>query len=222
MEKIIIFGASGHAKVAIDIFERSGKYEILGLLDSNKEKGSLLLGYKVLGGIDEIPSLVDETPNLKFFIAIGDNWKRYGVAKSIGSLGISVKFANAIHPTAIIGKNVAIGKGVMIVAGAIVNADSILEDFTIVNTNSSVGHESVLKEYSSLSSGVTLGGKVEVGEFTAIGIGATVINGIRIGKHTVIGAGSVNVQNADDFGVLYGVPARLVRNRVEGEEYLKP
>jgi len=34
MEKIIIIGASGHAKVIVDIIERNKRYTIVGFIDS--------------------------------------------------------------------------------------------------------------------------------------------------------------------------------------------
>ena len=39
-EKLVVFGAGGHAKVAIDVIEQQGNYEIAGLLDDDiKLKG---------------------------------------------------------------------------------------------------------------------------------------------------------------------------------------
>ena len=47
-DKILIFGASGHAKVIIDVIEKEAKYEIVGLIDPNKDEGEEILGYKIL------------------------------------------------------------------------------------------------------------------------------------------------------------------------------
>ena len=49
-EKLLVFGAGGHAKVAIDVIEQQGNYEIAGLLDDDiKLKGCRFFGYPVLG-----------------------------------------------------------------------------------------------------------------------------------------------------------------------------
>ncbi len=220
MEKVVIFGASGHAKVTIDILEKSGQYEIYGLLDSNKDIGPEAFGYRIFGDTEIVPELLKKDPKLKFFVAIGDNWRRYRIAKALMEIDPNINFVNAIHPNAIIGKNVTLGKGIMIMAGTIMNADSVIGDFAIVNTKSSVGHESVLSEYCSLAPNCTLGGQVTVGECSAISISATILNGRTVGEHTVIGAGSLLTKDAESFSVYYGVPARLIRPRKQGEKYL--
>lgn len=220
LEKVVIFGASGHAKVIIDILEQTGDFNILGLLDSNKKEGSEILGYKILGGTGHVSELINKYPGLKFFVAIGDNWSRSNIVDELQRISPTIEFVNAIHPDSIIGKNVTLGKGIMIMAGAIINADSVIGDFTIVNTRSSVGHESVLKKFSSLAPNCTLAGNVDIGEFAAISISATVLNGRKIGKHTVIGAGSLLTKDADAFAVYYGIPSKFVRLREKGNKYL--
>ncbi len=220
MEKIVIFGASGHAKVTIDILEKSGNYEIIGLLDSNKDIGPDVFGYKIWGGTDVVPELLVKFPNLKFFIAIGDNWRRFKVAQELMEIDPSIEFINAIHPNTIIGKNVVLGKGIMIMAGSIINADSMIGDFAIINSKASVGHESILREYSSLAPNCTLGGNVTVGKYSAISISATILNGIGVREHTVVGAGALLTKDADSFSIYYGVPAKLIRPRKLGEKYL--
>jgi len=39
MDKIVLIGASEHAKVVMDVVERERKHEIFGLIDSNKAAG---------------------------------------------------------------------------------------------------------------------------------------------------------------------------------------
>ncbi len=220
MEKVVIVGASGHAKVCIDILERSGGYEIIGLLDSLKPKGLNVFGYPILGDFSVIPDLLENNSGLEFFVAIGDNWIRHQVVQSLKKFHPKAIFVNAIHPDAIIGKGVELGNGVMIMAGSIINADSILGDFTIVNTRSSVGHESILNKFSSLAPNCTLGGNVEVGEYSAISLSSTILNGRKIGKHTIVGAGSLLTKDAEKFAVYYGVPAKFIRQREKGDKYL--
>lgn len=204
----------------MDIFEKTGVHKIVGLLDSNKQKGTFIFSYKILGGMDLVPQLLEDDPALKFFVAIGDNWKRSLVVKELRSLAPTIEFTNAIHPSAILGKEVALGKGVIIMAGAIINADSYLGDFTIINTKSSVGHDSTLKEFSSLAPNCTLGGNVEIGKFSAISISTTILHGKKIGEHAVIGAGSLVVEDTKGFAVHYGSPAKFIRSREKGEKYL--
>ena len=216
----MIFGASGHGKVTIDILERSGVHKIIGLLDANKEQGTEVLGYPVLGGMEHVPKLFQNIPDLKFFIAIGDNWARYRVVQQLKEINPDIIFVNAIHPDAIIGKGVKLGTGIMIMAGSIVNTDSDIGNFTIVNTRSSVGHESCLLDYSSLAPNCTLAGNVEIGTFSAISMSTTILNRRKIGKHTVVGAGSLVTRDVKDHAIYYGTPAVFIRSRNEGDKYL--
>src|SRR3989344_1603966 len=61
-----------------------------------------------------------------------------------------------------------------------------------------------LKKDSEWSVATTL-----VKEGASIGANATVVCGVTIGKYALIGAGSVVTKDVPDFGLVYGVPARL-------------
>jgi len=219
-KEIFIVGSSRHAKVIIDIIEKEGVYEIVGLIDSFKNKGEETLGYKVVGKEQDLPELLKKHNGASVLIAIGDNWARHLVMKKLINISPEIIFATSIHPSAQIAKHVNIGKGVVIMAGAIVNNETMIEDFVIVNTKASIDHDGLLKSFSSLAPGVTLGGNVTVGNYTAVSIGATVKHDISIGNHALIGAGAVLLHNCGDNVIMYGVPAKEIRKRVQGEKYL--
>lgn len=219
-ENVIIFGSSGHTKVVIDIFEQEGKYNILGLLDSFREKGEKFQGYETLGHEKDLPELVSQHHGLKLFIAVGDNWGRNEVKNKIAGILPDIEYASAIHPSAQIGKNVTIGKGVVIMPGGIVNCDSKIGDFTIINTNASVDHDCILHDYSSLAPNATAGGNVSVGYCSAISIGATIKHKVNVGDHSIVGAGALLMKDCGNNVIMYGVPARVIRKREIGEKYL--
>ena len=215
-QKIIIIGASGHAKVVIDIVEKQGKYIIEGLLDDNRKKGEEILGYKILGTIKDLPQFTDH----KVIIAIGDNWTRYQIYQKIMSIIPDNNFATAVHPSAQIGKNVTIGIGTVVMAGAIINCDTVIGNFTIINTKASIDHDCRMNNFSSLAPNVTTGGNVMIGEFSAISIGATIVHGMQVGSHSIIGAGALLIENCGDTIIMYGMPAKKVKDRIIGEKYL--
>jgi len=219
-QNVLIVGSSGHSKVIIDIFEKEGKYKIIGLLDAYRNVGEKTLGYKVVGKENNLPDLLNEHPNTKIFIAIGDNWIRQKVKEKILAIIPNIDFATTIHPSAQIGKNVIIGKGVAIMAGAIINSDTQIGDFTIINTKASIDHDCKMFNFSSLAPNSTTGGNVLIGEYSAISISATIKHGISIGKHTVIGAGALLMNDCGDNLIMYGIPAKKIRTREIGEKYL--
>ncbi|MEW7291830.1 NeuD/PglB/VioB family sugar acetyltransferase [Aquimarina sp. 2304DJ70-9] len=218
MDKILIVGASGHAKVVADAIELMGVYEIYGFVDSFKAKGEKVLGYEVLGTEKIIPDLFTKGVT-KCVIAIGDNWLRFLMYTKIKKLVPDFEFITVIHPSAIVSKYASIGKGTVVLNSGKINADAKAGDFCIINTNSSLGHDSVMKNFSSLAPSATIGGAVRIGELSAISIGATVLQNLSIGEHTVIGAGAVVTQDICDYNIAYGVPAKIIRKREMGENY---
>jgi len=60
-------------------------------------------------------------------------------------------------------------------------------------------------------------GEIIVGNGAWIGSHATLLKGINIGKGAVVGAGAVVTQSVENFSIVGGVPARLIRMRVASE-----
>ncbi len=220
MKKIIVIGASGHARVIIDIIEKQGVYEIFGLVDSFKTIGSKIYNYSILGTEKDIPYLVKNHDILGGIIAIGDNFTRMSMYHEILSYNLNFQFISAIHPDAIIAKNITFGEGTCVMAGVIINSDVTIGKQCIINTKSSIDHEVIIHDFSSVSPGVTIGGLSNIDKCTAISIGATVFEGVKIGKYTVIGACSMVNRDIGDNKLAYGIPVKEIANRNSNDRYL--
>ncbi len=218
--KILLIGASEHAKVVMDIVEKQGKHQILGLIDSYKPAGEDIFGYKILGAEDALVNLFQRGEATGGIITIGDNWTRYLMAEKIKLLAPEFNFVTAIHPSASIARGVTIGAGSVLMAGVAVNSDSKIGEHCILNTQSALDHDCVMDDFSSLAPGVTTGGKVSIGAFSAISLGANIIHGVSVGEQTVLGAGALALKDIPDHCVAYGIPAKVMRKRAEGEKYL--
>src|SRR6266850_7579418 len=119
---VVLVGASGHAKVVIDIIERDARYRILHLVDDNASlHGKSFFGYRVAGATE---TLLDgasaERPLV--LISIGDNAARTRIAGRLRAKGF--EFAQAVHPGARIGRGATVGAGTVVMAGAVVNSDA--------------------------------------------------------------------------------------------------
>lgn len=196
---IYLYGAGGHAKVVIEIFE-SKKLAISGLIDSNPKIKSLL-NYPVYNSTQMI---ADE--EMEAIISIGNNVIRKRLAETLG-----VKFTTAIHPATTISSRVEIDKGTVVMAGATINSSVKLGKHVIVNTNSSIDHDCLIDDYVHISPNVALAGDVIVKEGAHIGIGACVIQGITIGKWATIGAGAIVIGNVPDYAVVVGNPGKIIK-----------
>ncbi|MEQ8186739.1 MAG: acetyltransferase [Candidatus Eremiobacterota bacterium] len=220
MKNILIFGASGHGRVIIDIVEKEHIYNISGLIDDNKNLPVDFSGYKILGITDDILHIIKKYDIYGGIVAIGDNWTRSEVVRKIRGFLPDFIFVNAIHPSAQIARNVTTGKGCVIMAGTVINSNTRTGDFCIINTGASVDHDNVIEDYASIAPGVTTGGNVKIGSFSAVSLGANIIHGVTVGEQTVIGAGSTVLKDISSHVVAYGTPAQVVRGRKAGEKYL--
>ena len=214
-KKILIVGASGHAKVIVDIVEREGRCVIMGILDRKLPAGSLFQGYEIVGRDDEAEKFSSTCDGA--IIAIGDNYVRSLVAEKVGK---HLPFETAIHPTAVVARGVAIGQGTVVMARAVVNPGCEVGTHCILNTAASLDHDSTLGDYASLAPGVVTGGNCHVGTFSAVSIGAILKHGVSIGPDSVVGAGSLVLTDIEANVVAYGSPARIVRMRSRGDKYL--
>jgi sugar O-acyltransferase (sialic acid O-acetyltransferase NeuD family) len=211
MKNLLMVGAGGHASSIADVVERMGEWRIAGLLDSKVRAGAVHAGYEVAGRPEDVRELAKRHRAEGLLIAVGDNWTRRDLAALLRSAAPEIPFATAIHPNAVIGKNVTIGAGTVVMAGAVININSKIGDFCIVNTRASIDHDNVMADYSSLGPGVTMGGIVSLGELSAVCIGAIVSHKVRIGRETIVGAGSTVLNDLGDGLLAYGTPARPVR-----------
>lgn len=220
MKAILVIGASGHAKVVLDILEKQGRYEIAGLVDDGKSQGYNLAGYTVLGKVPDVPRLRREKAIAAGLVAIGDNWTRAKVVAAILEIDPGFEFITAIHPSAQLGRGVHLGPGSVVMAGAILNSDTHVGRHCIINTRASLDHDNRIGDFVSIAPGTTTGGNVQIGDYSVLSLGANVIHGIVIGEHTVIGAGATVLHDIPAQSVAFGLPARVQRTRQIGEKYL--
>lgn len=194
--KMYLYGASGHAKVIIDILISQG-IKVKGLVDDN-ETISELLGYPVFHSKSNYEPII---------ISIGDNTIRKKVHDKISD---SV-FGTAIHTSSVISPQCTIEEGTVIMQGAIVQSTSKIGKHVIINTGASVDHDCIVEDFVHISPHATLCGNVSIGEGSWVGAGTIVIPGVKIGKWCVIGAGSVVAKDIPDYSLAVGNRCKIVK-----------
>jgi acetyltransferase EpsM len=196
--KVILFGASGHGRVVLDILKTNG-ISVAVICDDHPK-------------VDEIAGVpVRPTPEVDFqhsqlILSIGNNKVRALLAQKY-----QLPFQQAVHPKAVLAHSVQIGEGSVIMAGAVLNPDVVVGKHSIINTGALIDHESQIGDFVHISPGVALAGNVTVGEGTHVGIGACVIQGIKIGKWCTIGAGAVIIKDIPDYAVVVGNPGKIIK-----------
>lgn len=200
MAIINLYGASGHAKVVMDIIEAQG--DQVGCLYDDNPRFNEIHGCTVWKPIDK--KIVGP-----MIVSIGSCGTRKLVADKY-----DVDYVTAIHPQSIISNSADIREGTVVMPGVIINSDVNIGRHCILNTKVSVDHECKIGDFVHIAPGSTLSGNVAVGECTWIGVGSVVKQGVSIGKNCIIGAGSVVLKDIPDNVVAYGNPCRVIRKNI--------
>ena len=206
-QALVLVGASGHAKVVIDIIEKEGRYRVAHLVDDNAAlHGKSFFGYRVMGATPSLLAAAGEKPLT--LVAIGDNGARQRIARTLREKGFEL--ARAVHPQAQIGRGAVVGAGTVIMAGAVVNSDAAIGENVIVNTGATVDHDCVVGDGVHIAPGAHLCGGVYIGAGSFIGAGTVIIPGIRVGSNAIVGAGSTLLEDVSENVKAAGSPARKI------------
>jgi acetyltransferase EpsM len=208
---LVIWGASGYARVVADIIRLAGEYDILGMLDDVRpeRRGEIVGGVAVLGGREQWDEIKRQGAT-HVIVAVGHCAARVRLADFAVAHGL--KLATAIHPGAIVASDALISPGTVIAAGAVVNPAVTIGRNCLINTCASVDHDCTIGDGVHIGPGVRLGGHTTIGKGAWLGIGAITCDRIHIGAGSVIGAGAVITRDIPPGVVAYGVPGRVMRN----------
>ncbi len=153
MKKIVIIGAGGHAKVLAETIDLIGSLRVIGFVDDQVEKGTILTdNIPVIGSIQDIVAISGHCD--AFVIGIGNNEIRKQLANQYAG---RIEFETIIHPLAYVSKNAVIQSGTVVLAGAIINANSKIGSCCIVNSNVVVDHDCEIGDFTHLAIGTMVG-----------------------------------------------------------------
>ncbi|NND34352.1 MAG: serine acetyltransferase [Saprospiraceae bacterium] len=118
---------------------------------------------------------------------------------------IFLLFNSDVPPSVIIGKNTVFGHGGI---GVVLHSKTVIGD------------------YCTLGQGITIGGKSRhpdvpvIGNHVYIAAGARILGDIKIGNHVFIAANAVVVKNVGDRCLVGGVPAKIIKEGINIEDYI--
>lgn len=204
---ILVWGASGHAKVVADLARTLGFVVIAFIDDDETRHGEKFFGANVTHA-RHIESLRRESSRLA--LGVGDNRARERLFERAKRLGFLM--APLVHPSAYVAPSATIGDGSVVLAHAVINADARISLGAIVNTACIIEHDCFIGPFSHVSPGATLAGAVSVGQRVHVGAGATVLPGVHIGDNAVVGAGAVAIDSVPPDSTVVGVPARRTKD----------
>jgi acetyltransferase EpsM len=212
-QRLVILGTHIFAEEVADLVTASGDFELAAFAENwDRERcRKPLLDRRVIW-IDDLAPLASTHQAI---CAIGST-KRRQFIEPVHRLGF--RFATLRHPSASMSASARIGAGDVVGAGSVIAAQTRLGEHVIVNRGSLIGHHTTIGDYVTLSPGANIAGCVNIDEGAYIAMGATVLDRISVGAHSVVGAGAVVTRDVPERVQVQGVPARIVKENVEGAE----
>jgi len=167
--KLVVFGASGHAKDVLDAASLIG-YDEFTLVTT--DGSSNIINKDALKETDFDPS---DYTDWDCIIAIGNiTHRRYFFSKYARMRQVSI-----ISPFAVVSKSAYIGSGSYVGAFTYIGPNSVISEACIVNTHTTIGHDSTIGAYSQVGPKVCIPGNISIGESVFVGAGVVFNNGSK-------------------------------------------
>jgi UDP-perosamine 4-acetyltransferase len=207
---LILIGAGGHAQVLLSTLLQLGR-RVLGFVEREVSETELL-GVPRLGNDDAVLTYDPQEVLLVNGVgSVASVNNRLRVYESFVTR--NYRFAQVIHPSALIAPEAQIGDGVQIMAGAIIQTGCIVYENCIINTGAQLDHDCIIHAHAHVAPGAVLCGSVHVGERVHVGAGSTIIQGVHIESDAVVGGGAVVLSDVAASACVVGVPAKPLRVR---------
>lgn len=144
--------------------------------------------------------------------SLGSKYLRsFLIRNFIDSCGVNL----TVETGALISPNVCIGDNCTIGENCLIRANVILGNDVLVAQN--VSFISFKHNYERVDIPIHAQGEVfesiSVGHDVWIGINAIVLAGVSIGDHAIVAAGSVVTKDVPEWGIVAGVPAKVIKLR---------
>lgn len=208
---MLIIGAKGFAKEVLEILDQQNKLANVAFYDDvNNTIGDFLYDkFPILKTEKEVQHYFNTTSN-KFTIGIGNPVLRFKMYQKFNNLNGILTTLKSKY-SRIGSYEVVIGKGTILMDHIIVSNSVTIGKGCIVYYNVTITHNCIIDDFVEISPSVNLLGNVKIGKFTQIGANTTVLPKITIGKNVVIGAGSVVTKDIPDNSMVYGIPAKVIK-----------
>ena len=204
--RLVVFGAGGFAKEAIDALEACGTPPECVFDDNQALWGTSFMGYKVAGGRDALVAWPRD--GLGVVVAIARPDVRSAITRELLAAGL--RLVGLRHPSASISRHALVADSAHVMHGAVVSPCAQVAEHALVDMSAFIGHDAVVGAFVHVAPGALMGGGVEVGEGALVGLGARIAPARKVGAWATVGAGAVVVRDVRDKATVFGVPAREV------------
>lgn len=205
MTKIVVFGVSDAAELALYYFENDSDHQVVAFTVDKEyvPEDGFFCGLPVL----DFESIESHYPPSKFsmFVALGySNVNKLRRAKYTSAKEKGYDLVSYVSSMATVLNNEAIGENCFILE------DNTIQPFVTICHNvtmwsgNHIGHHSTIEDHCFLASQIVVSGRVNIGKCCFIGVNATLRDQITIGESSVIGAGALVLSSVEPNGLYIG------------------
>lgn len=210
LKPVIIIGAKGVGKVALDIF-KSNDVVVYGFLDEETALHNTEIDIiPVLGSPDDDGFLKLIGQKCDAFVATDDNRYRKAMVEMLKERR-KVMPPNAIHYQSYVSSSAELGYGNLFNAGTNIGASVKVGSHCVLHAQVTLDCDVQVGDFVQIGTGSVIGSNVHIGDGAFIGTGVVVVSGITIGRNARLGAGSVVVESVPDNATVFGNPAKVVK-----------
>ncbi|MET3720182.1 MULTISPECIES: acetyltransferase [unclassified Arthrobacter] len=208
MSELILIAASGLAREVMAMVRSSGQYDVVGLLDDDKELAGVTVdGAPVLGTIDDAPDYL----HALVLVCLSSGRSREGVVQRLAGMGLNeARYATAIDPSVEHPEGCRIGRGSILLRNVTLTASVTLGSHVVAMPSVTFTHDDDVADFATLDTGVSLGGGVRIGRAAFLGMNSSVREGTSVGEYATVGMGAAVLSNVPDGETWVGVPARQI------------
>ncbi len=207
---LLVLGTRTLAVEIADIASEAG-FRVAGFVENlERERCAETLEELPIHWIDELDGLADDH---LVVCGLATTQRRRFVEQA---LALGARFATVVHPTARVSSTSSVGEGTIVSPCVVVGARTTLGRHVLVNRGALIGHHTEIGDYVSIQPGANIAGACRIGEGTYVGMSAVVLDHRTVGSGSVVGAGAMVTKDVPANVQVVGVPARVVREGVEG------
>lgn len=213
MSELVLIAASGLAREVLTMVRASGQYDVVGLLDDDKEMAGVNVdGAPVLGTIDDAPKFT----HALVLVCLASGKSREAVVERLAALGLrDARYATAIDPTVECPEGCRIGRGSILLKNVTLTASVTLGAHVVAMPSVTFTHDDDVADFATFAAGVSLGGGVRIGRAAYLGLNCSVRERTSVGSYATVGMGAAVLSNVPDGETWVGVPAHPIEDRGE-------
>ncbi|MGM9471863.1 acetyltransferase [Pseudarthrobacter sp. YS3] len=208
MSELVLIAASGLAREVLTMVRASGQYDVVGMLDDDKEMAGVTVdGAPVLGTIDDAPKFT----HALVLVCLASGKSREAVVERLAALGLrDARYATAIDPSVECPEGCRIGRGSILLKNVTLTASVTLGAHVVAMPSVTFTHDDDVADFATFAAGVSLGGGVRIGRAAYLGMNCSVRERTSVGSYATVGMGAAVLSNVPDGETWVGVPAHPI------------